>query len=130
MILCWNARGCASEGFSAICSNLRQTYHPQIVILLETWVSGLKAEHIIRKLGFQFHIRQDAEGFSGGIWICWSDLNIQITSIEQHKQIIHCCVCMSGFRGYLSAVYGSPNSTSRKVLWEIIKNIGHNMQGN
>ena len=94
---------------------------------METWVSGQRAEFFIRNLGFQFHIPKDAEGFSKGIWICWSDPNIQVVSVLQHKQIVHCQVHMDDFFGYLSAIYGSPNAASRKELWDIIKNIGNSM---
>ena len=59
--------------------------------------------------------------------MCWSDPTIRVTSVLQHKQF-HCSVKMDGFSGILTAVYGSPNHTSRKDLWELLRCIASNMQ--
>ncbi|KAH1040749.1 hypothetical protein J1N35_042492 [Gossypium stocksii] len=48
-------------------------YKPDLIDLLETRVSGSKADSIIAKLGFDFSHRVEAVGFSGEIWIGWKD---------------------------------------------------------
>lgn len=123
MIICWNCRGTTNTNFAATCKDLRLKYRPQVMIFVETWVSGEKADVIIRNLGFRFNIRQGAEGFSGGIWICWSDPLVHIQVISQHKQMVHCRTKINDFDGYLTAVYGSPNSMARKELWDSIGDI-------
>ncbi|KAK5773021.1 hypothetical protein PVK06_049324 [Gossypium arboreum] len=44
-------------------------HRPNIISLLETRVSGSKADKVIAKLGFQFSHRVEAVGYAGGIWI-------------------------------------------------------------
>ncbi|XP_061369460.1 uncharacterized protein LOC133312303 [Gastrolobium bilobum] len=48
-------------------------YKPSIVVILEPRCSGQKASDIIRKSGFKHAFVQEAEGYSGGIWILWND---------------------------------------------------------
>ncbi|XP_061370977.1 uncharacterized protein LOC133313599, partial [Gastrolobium bilobum] len=48
-------------------------YKPSIVVILEPRCSGQKAADIIRKSGFKHAFVQEAEGYSGGIWILWND---------------------------------------------------------
>ncbi|MBA0752034.1 hypothetical protein Gogos_000914 [Gossypium gossypioides] len=62
-----------SEGFIVPISDntLDPEYKPDIVSLLESRVSGSKADNIIAKLGFQYSHRVEAIGFSRGIWIGW-----------------------------------------------------------
>ncbi|KAE8729471.1 Xyloglucan galactosyltransferase KATAMARI1 [Hibiscus syriacus] len=55
-------------------------YHkPYFVALLETRVSGLKADSIIAKFGFCNSFRVEAQGFRGGIWLLWQD-HLQVRS--------------------------------------------------
>ncbi|KAK5832587.1 hypothetical protein PVK06_016389 [Gossypium arboreum] len=46
-----------------------------LISLLETRVSGEKANLVIAKLGINNSHRVEAVGFSGGIWIGWKDLS-------------------------------------------------------
>lgn len=52
MIISWNCRGCASTKFISICNDLVHSYKPIILILFETSIAGVKADKVIRKLGF------------------------------------------------------------------------------
>lgn len=83
---------------------------------METWVSGERADTIIKNLGFNFNVKQEAEGFSGGIWICWSNADIRIQVLQKTTQLIYCSVKMNGFEGSMTAVYGSPIASRRKEL--------------
>lgn len=42
---------------------------PHGIVLLEPRISGVKADRVISKIGFEFSHRIEAEGFSRGIWI-------------------------------------------------------------
>lgn len=91
-------------------------------------MSRERAEIITKKLGFQFNVRQEAEGFSGGIWIYWSDGSISIQVLHQNSQIVHCSMKMDGYEGYMNVVYGSPNASRRKDLWAYLHLIGKCMR--
>lgn len=119
MIFCWNCKDCFSPKFIAICKQFVRSHKPRILILLETWINGEKANKVIRRLGFQFNIQQDAEGFSGGIWILWNDPGFNIQLIFTHRQLIHVFVTFNIFSGFLTAVYSSPVFSQHSVLWNL-----------
>lgn len=54
-------------------------YKPLLIVIIEPWSCGDRATSIIKSLGFSFHIREEATGFSGGIWVLWSNPILQIS---------------------------------------------------
>lgn len=115
MILVWNARGAAGKAFSLALKELCRTWKPEIVVLVETRCSGVKAQDVIRRLGFQNRILEEAVGMSGGIWILWNNPSISISVLAQSNQFIHCLITGLGHRPWcFSAVYGSPREQERK----------------
>lgn len=85
MIFSWNCRGCSSFKFIATCRQFVVSYKSKILILLETWIAGTKVDQAIRRLCFYFNIRQEAKGFSGGIWLLWNDESVKIDVLISHK---------------------------------------------
>jgi len=67
----WNARGAGSAAFLTSMFDYITQHKPSIVVLLETHISGTRADTVCRKLGFQGCFRVEAQGFSGGIWLLW-----------------------------------------------------------
>lgn len=63
-ILSWNCQGCANRKFPWIFQKYNREFKPDIVELLETRVSGGKANEIIANLDFQYSHRVKAVGFS------------------------------------------------------------------
>lgn len=64
-----------------------EEYKPNIVSLIEPRVSGVKADNVITKLGFQHSHRVKAIGYSRGIWLGWKDM-VNIEIIQSHPQFI------------------------------------------
>ncbi|KAA3487439.1 reverse transcriptase [Gossypium australe] len=97
-------------------------YHPDMVCLLEPRVSGKKANCIIGQLGFNFSHRVEAVGFLGGIWVGWKE-SVRIQIIQNHPQFILLLVndCVSNNSFFITFVYGNPNRSKRKILWEGLK---------
>ncbi|KAA3485757.1 reverse transcriptase [Gossypium australe] len=110
--------GCASSKFIRAFREYNNEYKPDIVCLLEPRVSGQKAYSIIDKLGFERSHRIESNGFSGGIWVGWKD-NISISIIYNHPQFM--LLRVKGITTnddlFIFVVYGSPNRTKRKLLW-------------
>lgn len=129
IILPWNCRGCASDLFIAICRDLIRTHKPLIVVLVETWVNGHNADNIVDKLGFKFAIREESIGFPGGIWILWSDSDISLTPISRSRQFIHMVISYNDFLRFFTAVYGSPQISTRKQLWKDLSSISSQITG-
>ena len=67
--LVWNCNGAAWKNFL---HNVKETINirkPDILSLVETRISKVQADKVCNKLGFEFWIRVEAFGFSGGIWL-------------------------------------------------------------
>lgn len=63
-------------------------YHLDFIAVLETRISGVKANAVIRRIGLQDGFRVEAQGFSGGIWCMW-DQNCPHISVVASSG---CCV--------------------------------------
>ncbi|KAK2662858.1 hypothetical protein Ddye_001432 [Dipteronia dyeriana] len=62
MIGVWNVRGASRKAFPRAIADLRNLYHFEILAILEPRVSGSRAMHIVKKLGFSNNFIVDAEG--------------------------------------------------------------------
>ncbi|KAE8660608.1 hypothetical protein F3Y22_tig00116951pilonHSYRG00499 [Hibiscus syriacus] len=63
-------------------------YRPSIVALVETRISGSRADKVVRELGFPNSFRVEARGFRGRIWLLWqSDIKVEIIHVS--NQHIH-----------------------------------------
>lgn len=67
--LIWNVQGVGSRAFIAALKEIIKRNKPNIVVLVETHMRGNHAEKLATVLGFNGHMRMDATGFSGGIWV-------------------------------------------------------------
>ncbi|XP_061347714.1 uncharacterized protein LOC133293198 [Gastrolobium bilobum] len=105
-------------------------YKPSIVVILEPQCSGQKASDIIRKSGFKHAFVQEAEGYSGGIWILWND-ETGLVEIGNHtKQFVHFKVQNFHVPSFsCTAVYASPREENRKELWDDLLNISLHCNG-
>ena len=92
---------------------------PQVIVLLETHISGSKADTVCNKIGFRGQYRVDARGFQGGIWILWTDDMVQLHILEPHEQFVTVEITSNGNRSWLfTVIYASPHPFVREELWE------------
>ncbi|XP_061336881.1 uncharacterized protein LOC133283962 [Gastrolobium bilobum] len=127
-ILTWNCRGAAKKKFKGTFTRFRKKHRVGVAAILEPRVSGKKAISIIRSLGYTNYIVADAKGFTGGIWIVWNSIDVQISLQILHDQFIHCWVEFPDTKGFFwTAVYANPKEKNRRVLWEELKQIGRTM---
>lgn len=119
-----NVRGAGSRTFPHLIRDLRSRHGLDAVILLETRLSGSKADHVICGMGFLQSFKYDAVGFSGGIWLRWDDGAVNLQILRFHKQYIHTKISFPGMETWLFiAVYGSPQLQLREELWSGLRNI-------
>lgn len=123
-IITWNCQGACNKKFPSIFKSYVHTHKPDLFVLFEPRISGLQADKVISKLGFQRSHRVEARGFSGGIWVLWST-NIHVDILANHFQFIHMRLSFLQERvSFLfSAIYGSPQPPTRKFLWEDLANL-------
>lgn len=121
----WNCRGAGGRHFPSTLKKIVSEYHIDIMCLLETRISGVKADRVSRKLGFSNWLRLEAAGFAGGIWILWDDTNIQIEYITSNTQFIHCRIVdrRTPAERFITFVYGEPSQHKRTGLWEALTNL-------
>ncbi|XP_061343807.1 uncharacterized protein LOC133289818 [Gastrolobium bilobum] len=124
----WNCRGAATKQFKSTFSRFRRKFGVGVAAILEPRVSGDKALNIIRSLGFNNFIIADAHGYSGGIWVVWDPVDVNITLINKQDQFIHVWVEFPRKDGFFwTTVYASPQEENKRLLWEDLKHIGRTM---
>lgn len=69
IILTWNAQGASSTSFVQTLLNHIKDTKPNIITLLKPRISGVRADYLCGRIGYDGIIRMEAEGFSGGIWL-------------------------------------------------------------
>ncbi|KAI9099052.1 hypothetical protein K1719_024819 [Acacia pycnantha] len=77
--------GASAKKFPSIFRSYVANYKPDIFVLVEPKISGVRADNVIKKLRFIHSHRVEASEFSGGIWILWSSkvsLNILLNQVQ------------------------------------------------
>lgn len=90
-VITWNCQGAASKNFLRAAKMLLKKHHPDIFCLMETKTSGDNADTVCCKLGFENWARVEALGFSGGIWVFWSDA-LQVEILTSQPQFVHMAI--------------------------------------
>ena len=67
--LVWNCKGAASKKFRSVVKSLIEIHKPEMLVLFEPHISGIKAELLIFFFKFNNSHRVEALGYYGGIWI-------------------------------------------------------------
>lgn len=113
----WNCQGAGSSAFIRSFRFLMNCHKPSLIGLLEPHISGIRADKVVKKLGFTYSHRVEAEGFSRGIWLLWTeDWNVDV--LTNHRQFIHAKVRYKrGDEFLITMVYGSPTPSIRNMLW-------------
>jgi len=82
-------------------------------------------------LPFDGAFHTDTIGRKGGLWLLWDSDRVEVSHLASLEQEIHSTIKVraSNFSWMLSAVYASPRSAERHVLWSNLSNVAdlHNM---
>ncbi|XP_057999359.1 uncharacterized protein LOC110643786 [Hevea brasiliensis] len=117
-IVTWNIQGAAGRHSLRALKDLCRHHKSMILVLIETKISGPRADVISLSLGFGNWVRVEATGLSGGIWIFWNTDVVSVSVIYSHSQFIHCLVeNVSCFKWFFSTVYASPREHLRPILF-------------
>ncbi|GMJ00023.1 hypothetical protein HRI_003671500 [Hibiscus trionum] len=122
--LMWNIQGAASSSFRDHLRRISASANPSIGALMETRMSGMRADRIVNRLGFQSSFRVEAQGFSGGIWLLWNG-NVHVHILSVSNQFIHMKVQGIALSCplILTVVYASPQVQYRRYLWDQLSTI-------
>lgn len=118
----WNCRGAGNRTFPNTLKHIVKQYHIDVMCLIETRISGSRADQVIRKLGFSNWIRLEAAGFTGGIWVLWNDNNTMIEYLSSSPQYIHCKMIdrNGGEEHLITFIYGETTYHKRRALWDAL----------
>lgn len=121
IIICWNVRGAACAKFRPTMMELIHNHHVDMLFLCEPRISRKKAADTVKSLGFPCYEIVDSVGFSGGLWLLWKDVNINIEILGTTDQSITACVTSTGKNPWLlTTIYASPSGPKREKLWDYL----------
>ena len=129
-ILVWNSRGLLKPNFQEYVGELARVHNPAILVIMETRLGGERAKGITDRLPFDGAIHTKTIGYAGGLWLLWNSDLVDVVQLANTEQEVHVevKVIASNLSWILCAVYASPTSAERHILWEnLIKVAGlHN----
>lgn len=95
---------------------------PIMLALAETHLIGDQAQKVCDRIGFNYQLRVEAQGFSCGIWFFWNTAVVGVTSYGSSSQHLLVEIKRIGEDSWLlSMVYASQNSTCERIFGENLK---------
>ncbi|KAL8141078.1 hypothetical protein V2J09_007099 [Rumex salicifolius] len=119
----WNAQGAGGSGFRRACRYLLNKFKTDVLVLMETRVSGAQAQDVCTSLGFSDNFRVEAVGFSGGIWILWNSTITTVQIVKGYPHFIHSKIDSNGDWFHLIVVYAPPTPTRRRQFWTDLEEV-------
>lgn len=108
-----------------------KNHNPAMLVVMETRIGEERAKEITDMLPFDGAIHTDTIGYVGGLWVLWNLDVVEIIPLAITKQEIHVVVKVqpSNFSQLFSAIYASPRSAERHILWINLMQVAdlHNM---
>lgn len=128
-IMFWNVQRAALQNFRRSFKSLTNNYKPTLVVILESQISGIKADDFIQKNGFDKSYRVEVNGFSRGIWLLWKGF-FEVDIVLNHKQFIHFKITKNqGLVSWITTIYASLVPSHSKHLLENLGRIVSSIQG-
>lgn len=126
--LSWNIRGASSDKAKRHIKNLINKHRPSIIFIMETHILFEKVRVFWQRVGyFPIHI-VEAQGHSGGLWaMAQVGLSMNISVWEFSGQSISLEIKLGSQSWICTAVYASPNPTTRDTFWQHLCNISVNI---
>ncbi|XP_050259191.1 uncharacterized protein LOC126704213 [Quercus robur] len=86
---------------------------------MEIRIGSDRAREITDRLPFDGAIHTDTIGFTGGLWMLWHSDRVEVNPLATTEQEIHAVikVISSNSDWLFTAVYASPRSAERQILW-------------
>ena len=105
--------------------DLVRQHDPAIFVVTETHMGGDRARAITNRLPFDGAIHTETIGRAGGLWLLWNSERVEVSFLASSEQEIHSTVKVrsSNFSWLFSAVYASPRSAERCILWNNLSNV-------
>lgn len=126
-MLIWNWRGALNPNFLSLVSDLIRKHYPAILVVMETKVSGDKANSIVDRLHMDGAILVNNIGLTSGLWVLWDSTQVEVTELSTIKQEVHALVNLNSLNSQgpwlLSIVYASLKLVKRRLLWDNLSTV-------
>ena len=121
----WNSRGALKPSFQNYIHDLSRRHDPAILVVMETKLGGSRAKEVTDRLPFDGAIHSKTIGFTGGLWLLWNEDKVEIEELARTEQEIHVEVKVhaSNLSWIFSAIYASPRSEERCILWNNLSKV-------
>lgn len=103
--------------------DLLHLYKPKRVVLLETWVSGEKADKVVRGLGFPSSHRVEPQGDSGGIWVLWNSKDRSVDVLQD--DFVHMKVVQEKTSSWFFTALYAKLMKKKAWLWQQLIQMSH-----
>ena len=126
-IFSWNCQGLGRTQDLTIqrLREIRRTYLPEIMFLMETKKCRDILVDLQQWLGYDRVFTVEPRGLSGGLAVFWKN-EIKLDFKFADKNLIDMQVQFGEVTFYLSCIYGEPSSEGKNIVWERISRIGVN----
>lgn len=120
----WNYRGALKPNFQKYVQDLVWMHDLAMLVVMETCVGGQRAWRITDRLPFDGAIHIETIGHTRGLWLLWNS-NMEVSLLATSEQEIHSSVKVrSSCSNWLFfAIYASPRSAKRRILWSNLSNV-------
>ena len=81
-------RGAGSRDCLNSLKEYLRIHKPAIIAILETHISGKKADKVCNNIGFQGRYRVEARGFQRGIWVLWDTSELSLNILKAHLDLL------------------------------------------
>ena len=118
-VIIWNCRGALKPTFQGHVRELIRNHNSTILILMETKVGVERAREISDRLPFDGGIHTDTIRYAGSLWMLWNSDRVEVNLLSNTEQEIHTVVKVqnSNSSWLIFAIYASPRSAERHILW-------------
>lgn len=127
--LSWNVRGASNDTAKRHIKELIRKHRPTIIFIMETHTLFDKVKAFWHRVGYiPIHV-VEAQGHSGGLWALIQSghsLNIKVWDFSNHSISLEIKV---GSQSWMcTAVYASPNPSTRDNFWHYLCSISPSIQ--
>jgi len=117
--LIWNIQGAGNTEAINILREHINKHRPHIIALIETRISGVRAQITCDKISYRNCFRVEAQGLQGGIWVLWNADELEVKVLNSQTQCVTVEITSPGRLSWLlTCVYASPHPQIRETLWQ------------
>lgn len=127
-ILSWNVRGASNDKAKRHIKELIKKHNPSLFFIMETHVLFDKVKLFWQRMGYSPVHVVEAQGHSGGLWaLAQVGLNLNLSVWEFSNQSITLEFKSTNCSWTCTAIYASPNPSTRDHFWNYLCNLSRNI---